>query len=701
MTGAPCVWVAGDARIVLHISPNEPVLVTSLISAADHSRAGSSSDKRAGIRLVEVDAGAPELRQPNPNLQRDYPSSRRLRYVAHDATADQLRIIQQDPSTGLRVTVVLEHCSDSGGITSHTELCNTGTEPISIRYVSSFQSAFDIEGSLRDIQLAVPFNGWCSEYRWQKLSLEQAGLVYLGPINGNRSTGTRFKVGSSGGWSTGGHLPSGAILDERSGTATLWQIEHNGAWTWAIDDTAGSANIRISGPNLTDHQWLIRLAPDDHFSSIPCTVVLTMNGITDAFRRLTTHRRTKRRHHQDNVDLPIIFNDYMNCLQGNPSAAKLRPLIKAAARLGAEYFVIDAGWFSDESMWWFTIGAWEEAPGRFPHGLKAIMNEICTAGMIPGLWIEPELVGNQSPTAELLPADAFFATGPRRTEVQGRFPLDFRNPVVTRHLTATVDRLIDDYGIGYLKLDYNVNPGVGTDHDVASPGAGLLDHNRAVLDWLDNLRTIHPELIIENCSGGGMRNDQAQLSRLSIASTSDQQDPVTTTAIAAAAPTAMPAEQAGVWAYPQPEYDHELTAYTMINSMLSRIHLSGRIDQLDGHQATLVADALNVYRRIRSFLRKSLPLWPLGLPGWYDDWIALGQEHAGKILLAVWRRSGAAAIELPFPAFAGHALKVTQLYPTDFPTAIQWRPTQGVLQVGIPTAPAARLFELTLQPKEQ
>lgn len=101
-----------------------------------------------------------------------------------------------------------------------------------------------------------------------------------------------------------------------------------------------------------------------------------------------------------------------------------------------------------------------------------------------------------------------------------------------------VDRLVHDVGVGYVKLDYNMNPGAGTDRDADSVGDGLLGHNRAHLDWLDGVLDRHPGLVIENCSSGAMRADFAMLARLQLQSTSDQEDPLRYASVAVAAPAA-------------------------------------------------------------------------------------------------------------------------------------------------------------------
>ena len=90
---------------------------------------------------------------------------------------------------------------------------------------------------------------------------------------------------------------------------------------------------------------------------------------------LTKYRRLIRRKNTDNKRLPVIFNDYMNCLWGDPTAEKEYPLIDAAKKAGCEYFVIDAGWYAD-GFWWDEVGEWEVSKKRFPDGLKPVMEYI-------------------------------------------------------------------------------------------------------------------------------------------------------------------------------------------------------------------------------------------------------------------------------------------------------------------------------------
>ncbi|MGV2794640.1 alpha-galactosidase, partial [Clostridium perfringens] len=158
----------------------------------------------------------------------------------------------------------------------------------------------------------------------------------------------------------------------------------------------------------------------------------------------------------------------------------------------------------------------------------------------------------------------FFMRHGKRVKDRSRYQLDYRNPAVRAHATEVIRRLVEDYGVGYIKMDYNINAGIGTEAGADSVGDGLLQHNRAYLEWLDGIFARYPDLVIENCSSGGMRMDYAMLSRHSIQSTSDQEDYVNYAAIAAASPSALTPEQSAIWSYPLREGDDEEVVFNMV-----------------------------------------------------------------------------------------------------------------------------------------
>jgi alpha-galactosidase len=188
----------------------------------------------------------------------------------------------------------------------------------------------------------------------------------------------------------------------------------------------------------------------------------------------------------------VIFNDYMNCLWGDPTEATELPMIAAAAKVGCEYYVIDAGWYAElHEDWSQTLGSWQASATRFPRGLKFLLDQIRHAGMVPGLWLEPEVAGPKSSLASK-PDNWFFVRHGKRVLKNSRFLLDFRNPEVRAYLDQVIERVVNDYGVGYVKMDYNVDSLQGTEIDADSFGQGLLEHNRAHLAWLDGVLSRYP-----------------------------------------------------------------------------------------------------------------------------------------------------------------------------------------------------------------
>jgi alpha-galactosidase len=204
----------------------------------------------------------------------------------------------------------------------------------------------------------------------------------------------------------------------------------------------------------------------------------------------------------------------------------------------------------------------------------------------------------------------------------------------------------------------------------------------------------HPGLVIESCASGGQRMDGATLRVHPVQSTSDNQDPLMTAAIAAAAPTTVTPEQGAVWAYPDPSWSDERIAFSLASALLGRMHLAGRIDRLSPEQMRLVQEATSAYRSIRHRIPGARPFWPLGLPGWHDPVVAVGLRDADGDLLTVWRRSGPARVRVPLAAHAGVCLTVEAVFPTSLETSAQWDADAGELTLDLPDEPAARTLRL-------
>lgn len=655
-------------------------------------------EQKPGFRALELQVTGEDRAEYHGRSHRASYPGLRMKYAGYEdgrnGLGRQFALRLADPATGLVAMCRYQFYDGLPVVRCRTELRNGGSAPLGLEYVSTVALTGLAKEGQRDrddkMAISVPHNGWQSELQWRTYTLPELGLSHMK----DRSS-KRIAFSNTGSWSSAEYIPMGWLENREAGLGYFWQIEHNGSWHWELNDQFDHLSILISGPTEHDNHWWKKLLPGETFESVPVAFGSCTEGFEEAAGALTRYRRIIRRPNEDNRELKIIFNDYMNCLWGNPTTERLLPLIDAAAEAGCEYFCIDAGWYAD-GEWWDGVGEWKPSAKRFPGGIREVLDAIRGRGMVPGLWLELEVMGIRSPKLEVTDDGWFFMRHGKRVMDRSRYQLDFRNPDVVLHADEVIRRLVEDYGVGYIKMDYNINAGIGTETDADSAGDGLLQHNRAYLAWLDRIFGKYPELVIENCSSGGMRIDYAMLSRHSIQSTSDQEDYVKYAQIAAASPSALTPEQSAVWSYPLREGDDREVVFNMVNALLLRVHQSGHLAELTPSRRALVKEALDYYKRIRRDIPQSLPFWPLGLPTPQDGWICLGLRAPGeRNYLAVWRTLSADAEQaIPLPRWARRSASVRAGYPRKTDARWRWDAPAGTLTVGLPEPKSAVLLEL-------
>jgi alpha-galactosidase len=620
----------------------------------------------------------------------------RLRYQGHEVEqmtpeAGVLTLSQVDPATEIRVETRIERRTLHSYRVTH-RVYNGGVSAVVLTAVTSAVIGVGAdEDDLDNLDLVHGSSEWLAEGRWRREPLRTLVPRLKLSAKHHQDGRGRFTVTSHGSWSTGERLPTGILIDRTTDAAIAWQLETSGPWHWEVVQDQWGAALSALGPTDLEHQFAHELVPGASFDTVPLGIAVTEGGLDGAAAELTAYRRTLRVLRPIDARLPLIYNDYMNTLLGDPTTEKLLPLIDAAADAGAEYFCIDAGWFAEPgSNWWSAVGEWREDPTRFTGGLRAVIDHIHKRGMVSGLWLEPEVVGIDSPVARSLPEDAFFQRFGTRVVEDHRYHLDFRHPAARQHLDETVDHLVHDYGVGFLKFDYNINPGAGTELGVAGAGDGLLQHTRAFIEWLKAVQSRHPELLIENCASGAMRMDYALLAVTHLQSTSDQEDILLSAAVAAAAPLSILPEQCGNWAYPSADMSIDATVFSLIAGLVGRMYLSGFLHLLSDQQRALVGEATALHRSMREFIARATPFWPLGLPGWDDELLALGLRDNEHSYVAVWSRA-AGPREVTLPGARG---TVETAFPTTNDEEWTIDSTSGDVRLGVPAGPVARLFRL-------
>jgi alpha-galactosidase len=598
-----------------------------------------------------------------------------------------------EPNLGLRVESIYEAFDGLPVVRRYSRATNQGTSPVGIEFLSSamLHGLARPQEYDRELRVHLAENSWMAKGQWHTLRPSEMGFV-----ENERTSWSEAQAGSVGSWSSERYLPMAMAENTRLGLTWFWQIEHNGSWYWEISNVSARDNYAddvyayLGGPDELHSAAWKNLRPGETYETVPVAVGCVRGGFTEGVQALTRYRRAvclKPRNNKSRC--PVIFNDYMNCLWGDPTEANELPMIAAAAKSGCEYYVIDAGWYAEANEDWSqTIGAWQPSTTRWPHGLRFVLDQIRQAGMVPGLWLEPEVAGAKSLLAQK-PDDWFLIRHGRRVLKNSRFLLDFRNPEVRAYLDQVIARLVNDYGVGYIKMDYNVDSLQGTEVNADSFGQGLLQHNRAHLAWLDSILNHYPDLVIENCGSGGGRMDYAMLSRLQIQSMTDQEDYLKLPAILVGASAAVLPEQLAIWSYPLANADADQASFNMVTAMMCRIHQSGRLDSLSPEASAQVAEGIRLYKDVlRKHIPAAVPFYPLGTTDVTDFKapIALGMRSPEQTLLGVWRIDAPATTQV---ALATSNARL--LYPTDL--GIKITAAEGSLNVEFPRSRMACLIQ--------
>jgi alpha-galactosidase len=194
--------------------------------------------------------------------------------------------------------------------------------------------------------------------------------------------------------------------------------------------------------------------------------------------------------------------------------------------LGVDVCTLDAGWFgpSDhESEWYYIRGDWHKINlKRFPSGIRALSDYTHSKGLKFGLWCEIEAVGAKAELNDLQPE----LIARRNGNHLGY--LCMGNSETVKWAFSILETLIVNYGVDWIKLDFNISPGAGcnrTDHGHGE-GDGLYEHYMGYYHLLDMVREKYPQVLLENCSGGGLRTDLGIMKHMHLAFLSDPDYPL-------------------------------------------------------------------------------------------------------------------------------------------------------------------------------
>lgn len=412
------------------------------------------------------------------------------------------------------------------------------------------------------------------------------------------------RFGQAGSMPVNRFFPFAAIEDRKNHVFWGAQIAHPASWQMEV--YRKDNGLALSG-GLADRElghWMKNVEPGKNFTT-PEAIVSTAH--TDSFDiftgRLTTAGLVEGflKAPEREQDLPIVFNEYCTTW-GNPSHENICEIVDAIKGKGFKYFVIDCGWYKENGIPWdIGMGDYEVSKELFPGGMEKTVQVIKDAGMVPGIWFEIENVGSASRayhlTEHLLHKDHAVLTTYFR-----RF-WDMQDTWVDEYLTDKVIGTLKKYGFGYMKIDYNETIGIGCD-GAESPGEGLRKNMEASVSFFEKIKEEVPGIVLENCASGGHRLEPKLMSVMSMASFSDAHECEEIPIIAANLHRVIHPAQSQIWAVIRQDDSLKRIAYSISNTFLGRMCISGDVTQLAPEKWNLIEQGISFYGKIKDIIKE-------------------------------------------------------------------------------------------------
>ena len=264
---------------------------------------------------------------------------------------------------------------------------------------------------------------------------------------------------------------------------------------------------------LNPYQFSWTLEPGTSFTSPEAALVCSPSGFGQMSRQF--HKAIQKNLIRDPYAgrrKPVLINNW-EATEMNFTADKLVEFAREASGLGLELFVMDDGWFGARNDDNAGLGDWTVNEKKLPGGLKALVERIKALGMAFGLWIEPEMVNEDSDLYRAHPDWILNVPGRGPSRSRNQLVLDFSRQDVRDNIYEQIKKVLASADISYVKWDMNRSLTEVWSAALPAGRQGEVYHRYVlgVYEFAERLRQDFPGILLEGCCGGDGRFDGGML----------------------------------------------------------------------------------------------------------------------------------------------------------------------------------------------
>lgn len=337
-----------------------------------------------------------------------------------------------------------------------------------------------------------------------------------------------FSVGSRRGMSSNQYSPVMVLCDERAteSTGRAWGMNFVYSGGFEAEVTCEQYNQTRMQMGLSDDRFSYPLAPGEQLVAPEVIMTYSNAGIERVSQNF--HRCIRKhvcRGTWRDRPRPVLLNSW-EAFYFDFTGESLVRLAEQAASLGIEMLVMDDGWFSTRRDDFRALGDWTVNEGKLGGTLKDLVDRVNALGLKFGIWVEPEMVSEDSELYREHPDWVLAVPGKGPVLGRDQLVLDLSREEVRDNLYAQLCAVLDQANIEYVKWDYNRS--IVDTYSRASNDQGkvLYDYMLGLYDLLERLVQRYPRILFEGCSAGGGRFDAGMLYYTPQIWTSDNTDAI-------------------------------------------------------------------------------------------------------------------------------------------------------------------------------
>lgn len=412
---------------------------------------------------------------------------------ASEEESQTLEILMEDPATGVQAVLLYGVLPECDVITRSVKIINAGSGTI---YLDKVQTAC-LDFLTGDYDVISFYGRHAMERNYQRAAVTHGSQV----------------IGSMRGASSHQYNPL-LILAERgatecAGVAYAMSFVYSGNFKGEVQKDQYNQTRMLLG--LQDECFRYPLNEGEVFWAPEVILTCTDGGLNALSQNLHTCIREHvcRGKYKKEVR-PVLVNSW-EAAYFDFTGDTILQLARQAKEVGIEMVVMDDGWFGARESDTCALGDWDVNEKKLNGTIGELGAEIHAMGLKFGIWIEPEMISENSDLYRAHPDWAMQIPGRNPVRSRDQLVLDFSRKDVREYIYKKICAVLDQGKVDYIKWDMNRSLTDIYSHAVKEQGRVMYDYVLGVYDFLENLVQNYPDILIEGCCGGGGRFDAGML----------------------------------------------------------------------------------------------------------------------------------------------------------------------------------------------